>query len=101
VFLCNDEHQSTVAEDWFKALACMREQTPVPKNPAELLRSRIAIDFSRQILQSNTIAACKDYCPFRLRNGLAVHAHLLCSDNHCVTKACVKTAPALSCKRFN
>jgi len=36
-----------------------------------------------------------------LRNMLALHAHLLCSDNHCVIKACVKTTPALSCNRFN
>jgi hypothetical protein len=29
------------------------------------------------------------------------HAHRLCFDNHCVTNACVKTTPALSCNRFN
>jgi hypothetical protein len=39
-----------VAEDWFKALACMTQQTPVSKDPAELLRSGIAVNFTRQAL---------------------------------------------------
>ena len=50
VVLCDHEHQSIVTEDWFKALARVTEQAPVSKDPAELLRSGIAVDRARQAL---------------------------------------------------
>jgi hypothetical protein len=50
MLLCNYEHQSMFGEDWFEALACMTQQASVSKDPAELLRSTIAINFTRQAL---------------------------------------------------
>jgi hypothetical protein len=48
--LGNHKHQFVVTEERLKARACMTEQTPVSKDPAELLRSGVAVNLTRQFL---------------------------------------------------